>query len=131
VTFAVYGITSYRRYSQYDLLFVPDVTIVNPSQRRSVSLGVELLIEMGRGGEAVCPPESRPVEDWERSQNLYGKSHLKFPLNLGPSNTVSGYIAFHSNVLRGVRVDRRVDNSGVPYLAGRIQFIDFLSTPPK
>ncbi|SRR5713101_2349456 len=118
VHFSVYEIPQAHTLGQRLLLFVPEVTIINRSRRRTASLGVELRVPMGRGGIAHLPPESMPVEEWQQSPDSARNHCLIFPLNLTAGHTASGYIAFGTDRLKGVRHVNNWENC-------EIQFTDF------
>lgn len=131
IAIEVHGTLVYSRgnVAEHHFFFVPEVTIVNRSPRKKASLGASLWIETV-GGQAHCPPEADPVQRWEQSRHSYKNSHLKFPLNLGPQETVSGYIAFSANTLRSLVPDFQTDEaSKLPYLPTVIEFKDYLSSP--
>jgi hypothetical protein len=131
VTFTVSGIPVYWHSARHDFFFVPEVTIANPSHTRPVSISVALLVQLGEMGSTVCPPGHFPVEEWERSRYYAGNQYLAFPLNLQPQQTMSGYIAFRADALRGVKGERSRAEDGRTYLTSHLVFSDPLFAPPR
>ncbi|MGD0013557.1 MAG: hypothetical protein ABSD56_03905 [Bryobacteraceae bacterium] len=126
VEFQVHGIPSFGRFDGHLYLLVPDVTIINHSYRDSMSIGASLwLLYEPVGVEAHCPPESRPVMEWERAHDTYRHRILTFPLDLGARKTASGYICFCADNARALgNTPRRDAHDG---LLTRIEFKDYHS----
>jgi hypothetical protein len=104
-------------------LFIPDVTISNRSYDRTVNIGVALWVRRAGGSLVHCGPETKPIEQWEKSRQTYRNSIIVFPLHLEPLRTVHGYVAFCADLLRSVAPEPGVKPPGLC----KIEFIDYLS----
>jgi hypothetical protein len=127
VTFAVHSIPRHWQSGQLRFLIVPEVTIINHSHGKIVT--VDTALDMfGIGGfQAVCLPDNHGLEEWERSAEQSGLHVLSFPARVEPQGVAKGYIAFRPPLHLGATnfSSLRSQTGGVRC---RIQFTDCHST---
>jgi hypothetical protein len=127
----VHGIPALVQEGTRPFFVVPEVTIANRAHGKRASVGAVLWAKIGGGGEAYCPPETKPLNSWERSRRTYTNRPMTFPLNLDPRQTAHGYVAFSADNLNGVAHERIRDDNGLLYYATRVIFYDYLQEEPE
>jgi hypothetical protein len=101
VRIEVHGINECVIAEGKPFLVLPEVTLINDSHGKSVSVDGEMFIRVG-GLNLYCPSIMGPLETWEENRRVYSTAHLKLPLTLGPRNVAKGYLAFNAENINHV-----------------------------